>query len=172
MGGPAIGEVCIPSEARRYMRVLAADETEARKVVPSVLLSPGPDEIRVANDNNAGMGWDATITAVDYRVGRKADELEDRGRSATDLRFGRPPPRPSTSPHVPSSQHHFNVSFATGASWSRQTRSHNGYPFLHTSTCCIVSRSCSKRDVPRFPFVRWQLWCHRQALHSQFSASF
>jgi hypothetical protein len=50
------------------VRVLAADETDARKVVPSVLLSPGPDEVRVANDNNAGMGWDATITAVDYRV--------------------------------------------------------------------------------------------------------
>ena len=48
------------------MRVRAADETEARRVVPSVLFSPGPDEFRVANDNNAGMGWDATITAVDY----------------------------------------------------------------------------------------------------------
>ena len=49
------------------VRVRAADETEARKVVPSVLLAPGPDEVRVANDNNARIG-DATITAVDYGV--------------------------------------------------------------------------------------------------------
>jgi hypothetical protein len=55
------------------VRVLAADETEARKVVPSVLLAPGPDEIRVANDNNAKIGWDASIAAVDYRV--KGDPL-------------------------------------------------------------------------------------------------
>jgi hypothetical protein len=28
------------------VRVRAADETEARRVVPSVLFSPGPDELR------------------------------------------------------------------------------------------------------------------------------
>jgi hypothetical protein len=50
------------------VRVRAADETEARRVVPSVLFSPGPNEVRVANDNNARIGWDATITTVDYRV--------------------------------------------------------------------------------------------------------
>jgi hypothetical protein len=35
------------------VRVQANDEIEARKVVPAVLLLPGPDEIRMANDANA-----------------------------------------------------------------------------------------------------------------------
>ena len=50
------------------VRVQANDETEARKVVPAVLLLPGPDEVRMANDANAKLGWDATITSVDFRV--------------------------------------------------------------------------------------------------------
>jgi len=43
------------------VRVQAADELEARKVVPAVLLLPGPDEVRMANDSNANQlpceGW-------------------------------------------------------------------------------------------------------------------
>jgi hypothetical protein len=50
------------------VRVRAADEFEARKVVPAVLLLPGPDEVRMANDANAAMGWEATITSVNFRV--------------------------------------------------------------------------------------------------------
>jgi hypothetical protein len=50
------------------VRVRAADEIEARKVVPAVLLLPGPDEVRMANDANSKLGWDATITSVDFRV--------------------------------------------------------------------------------------------------------
>jgi hypothetical protein len=50
------------------VRVRAADEMEARKVVPAVLLLPGPDEVRMANEANAKMGWDATITSVNFRV--------------------------------------------------------------------------------------------------------
>jgi hypothetical protein len=50
------------------VRVRAADEMEARKVVPAVLLLPGPDEVRIANDANAKLGWDATITSVNFRV--------------------------------------------------------------------------------------------------------
>ncbi len=45
------------------VRVRAADEIEARKVVPAVLLLPGPDEVRTANDANAKLGWGATITS-------------------------------------------------------------------------------------------------------------
>ena len=41
---------------------------EARKVVPAVLLLPGPDEVRTANDANAKLGWGATITSVNFRV--------------------------------------------------------------------------------------------------------
>jgi hypothetical protein len=50
------------------VRVQAADEFEARKVVPAVLLLPGPDEVRMANDSNSKIGWAATITSVNFRV--------------------------------------------------------------------------------------------------------
>lgn len=50
------------------VRVQAADELEARKVVPAVLLLPGPDEVRMANDSNAKIGWKGTITSVNFRV--------------------------------------------------------------------------------------------------------
>jgi len=50
------------------VRVRAADEIEARKVVPAVLLLPGPDEVRTANDANAKLGWGATITSRSISV--------------------------------------------------------------------------------------------------------
>jgi hypothetical protein len=50
------------------VRVRAADESEARKVVPAVLLLPGPDEVKMANAANTKLGWDATITSVNFRV--------------------------------------------------------------------------------------------------------
>jgi hypothetical protein len=50
------------------VRVRAPDEMAARKVVPAVLLLPGPDEVRMANDSNAKFGWDGTITSVNFRV--------------------------------------------------------------------------------------------------------
>jgi hypothetical protein len=48
------------------VHVNAADEAAARKVVPTVLGSPGSVEISVANDNNAGLGINATVTHVDF----------------------------------------------------------------------------------------------------------
>jgi hypothetical protein len=50
------------------VRLRAPDEMAARKVVPAVLLLPGPDEVRMANDSNAKFGWDGTITSVNFRV--------------------------------------------------------------------------------------------------------
>jgi hypothetical protein len=50
------------------VRVRAPDEMAARRVVPAVLLLPGPDEVRMANDSNAKFGWDGTITSVNFRV--------------------------------------------------------------------------------------------------------
>jgi hypothetical protein len=50
------------------VRVRAPDEIAARKVVPAVLLLPGPDEVRMANDANAKFGWDGIITSVNFRV--------------------------------------------------------------------------------------------------------
>jgi hypothetical protein len=50
------------------VRVRADDEIEARKVVPAVLLLPGPDEVRMANDANAKIGWGAKIASANFRV--------------------------------------------------------------------------------------------------------
>jgi hypothetical protein len=48
------------------VRVRAADEALARKVVPSVLGSPGNVEIRLANESNTSRGLHATVTEVDF----------------------------------------------------------------------------------------------------------
>ena len=48
------------------VRVRAADEALARKVVPSVLGSPGTAEIRLANESNNSLGLKATVTVVDF----------------------------------------------------------------------------------------------------------
>ena len=64
------------------VRVRAADEIEARKVVPAVLLLPGPDEVRTANDANAKLGWGATISSVNFRVKGDIIGLRTTGRSS------------------------------------------------------------------------------------------
>ena len=48
------------------VRVRAADEALARKVVPAVLGSPGTVEIRLANESNTSLGLNATVTNVDF----------------------------------------------------------------------------------------------------------
>jgi hypothetical protein len=48
------------------VRVRAADEAHARKVVPSVLGSPGTAEIRLVNESNKAVGLNATVTVVDF----------------------------------------------------------------------------------------------------------
>jgi hypothetical protein len=47
---------------RAVVRVRAVDEEVARKVVPTVLGSPGTLEIGLANENNAAVGQVATVT--------------------------------------------------------------------------------------------------------------
>ena len=51
------------------VRVRADDESVARKVVPTVLRAPSTVEMRLANENNAAVGRDATITDVDFSIG-------------------------------------------------------------------------------------------------------
>jgi hypothetical protein len=70
------------------VRVRTDDEFEARKVVPAVLLLPGPDEVRMANDSNAKIGWEGIITSVNFRVkggitlvSRDGKKSERRARS-------------------------------------------------------------------------------------------
>ena len=65
------------------VRVHAVDENVARKVVPSVLGSPGTAEIRMANENNAGLGLNALVTNVDFSTGNgpalsKADRRKSK----------------------------------------------------------------------------------------------
>jgi hypothetical protein len=45
--------------------VIAADESSARQVVPSVIGAPNPAEITLANQGNAVL-WDPAVTAVDF----------------------------------------------------------------------------------------------------------
>jgi hypothetical protein len=61
--------VCIQSEHRRGGASGAADENAAREVVPTVLGAPGTVEIRIANEAQAAVGRDATVTDVDFDVG-------------------------------------------------------------------------------------------------------
>jgi hypothetical protein len=51
------------------VRVQAADQSVARQVVPSALAAPDSTEIHLANQNNFGLGWDATVTDVDFFIG-------------------------------------------------------------------------------------------------------
>jgi len=51
------------------VRVRAADESVARKVVPTVLGAPSTVEIGLANENNAATGRHATITDVGFAIG-------------------------------------------------------------------------------------------------------
>jgi hypothetical protein len=51
---------------RAVVRVRASNEEVAREVVPSVLGPPGGLEIGLANENNAAVGWSATVAEVDF----------------------------------------------------------------------------------------------------------
>jgi hypothetical protein len=61
-----IGEYAFQVKLVAVVRVRAADEALARKVVPTVLGSPGTVEIRLANESNASFGLNATVTHVDF----------------------------------------------------------------------------------------------------------
>ena len=52
---------------RAVVRVRADSKDEATKVIELVLGSPGNAEIGLANQNNAGVGRTATVTAVDFQ---------------------------------------------------------------------------------------------------------
>ena len=67
------------------VRVHAVDENVALQVVSSVLGSPGTEEIRIVNENNAALGSNALVTEVDFSVGNspklsKADNRKSKLR--------------------------------------------------------------------------------------------
>jgi hypothetical protein len=51
------------------VRVRAADESVARKVVPTVLGAPGTVELGLANENNFATGQDARVLDVGFSIG-------------------------------------------------------------------------------------------------------
>ena len=59
-------------------RVRAADESVARKVVPTVLGAPGTVEIGLANQNNAAVGLDGMVTDVDFEIAKMTKDHTQR----------------------------------------------------------------------------------------------
>jgi hypothetical protein len=59
-----MNEYVFEVKLRAIVRVRANDEEVAREVVPLVLGPPHGLEIGLANQNNAAVGWSATVTKV------------------------------------------------------------------------------------------------------------
>ena len=72
------------------VRVRAADENLARKVVPTVLGAPGTVELRLVNESNAVIFKDAILTSVDFTIEEGSIKLIE-----TD---GVPAPAPAIRP--------------------------------------------------------------------------
>ena len=64
-----MGEFAFRVNIVAVVRVHAADENVARKIVPEVLGAPSATEVRLINENHAALGRDATVTDVDFDVG-------------------------------------------------------------------------------------------------------
>ena len=67
--GAPMGEFVFKVNMVAEVRVRAADENVARKVVPDVLGAPGAAEVRLVNENQAALGRDAAVTDVAFDVG-------------------------------------------------------------------------------------------------------
>jgi len=61
------------------VRVRAANETVARRALPSVLGPPGTVDIKVTNENNAALGVNAVVTDVDFSIEEGAALFEVDG---------------------------------------------------------------------------------------------
>jgi hypothetical protein len=62
-----MNEYAFEVRLRAVVRVRADSKDEASKVVESVVGPPSNTEIGLANQNNAGAGRTATVTAVDFQ---------------------------------------------------------------------------------------------------------
>jgi hypothetical protein len=65
---------------RARVRVRASNEEVAKNVVPSVLGAPGTLELDLANENNAAIGWAATVTDVDFTQESNPRPFQEPGR--------------------------------------------------------------------------------------------
>jgi hypothetical protein len=76
-----MNEYVFEVKLRAVVRVRAEDEEVARKVVPTVLGSPGTLEIDLANQNNVAVGRDATVTKVDFMQENDPRQLQSRANA-------------------------------------------------------------------------------------------
>ena len=67
-GAQAVDDFAFTVNIVAVVRVRAAEESVARRVVPTVLGAPGTVELRLANEGNAVLAHHATITNVDFSV--------------------------------------------------------------------------------------------------------
>jgi hypothetical protein len=78
-GHPVTPEYAFRVKLVAVVRVRAADETAARRALPSVLSPPGTVDIKVTNENNAALGVDALVTDVDFSIEENATLFEVDG---------------------------------------------------------------------------------------------
>jgi hypothetical protein len=94
---PFMSNFSFETKLAAVVRVRAADEIVARKLVPTVLGAPGTLEIRLANENNAVFFKDAIIIDVEFSLDEGAIKLIE-----TD---GVPAPAPAIRPPRPRASH-------------------------------------------------------------------
>ena len=75
------------------VQVRAADENVARRVVPTVLGSPGTVELRLTNEGNALLAHPATVTNVDFSVEEGSIKLIETDGVPASAPAIRPPRR-------------------------------------------------------------------------------
>ncbi len=78
-GRPLAPEYAFKVKLVAVVRVRAADETVARRALPSVLSPPGTVDIKVTNENNAALGVNAVVTDVDFSIEENATLFEVDG---------------------------------------------------------------------------------------------
>jgi hypothetical protein len=79
------------------VRVRAAEESVARRVVPTVLGAPGTVELRLANEGNAVLLHRAAVTNVDFSIEEGSIKLIETN--------GVPAPAPAICPPRPRASH-------------------------------------------------------------------
>lgn len=78
-GRPLAPEYAFKVKLVAVVRVRAANETVARRALPSVLSPPGTVDIKVTNENNAALGVNAVVTDVDFSIEENATLFEVDG---------------------------------------------------------------------------------------------
>jgi hypothetical protein len=92
---PATQEFVFKVGLVAVVRVHAADEAIARRILPSVLSPPSTEELNVANDLHASLGWDATVTQVIFPFHRRPTLFEINGQTVKRRSARRPRSEPA-----------------------------------------------------------------------------